>query len=417
MKILFIVPNPPSLVRVRPYNLVKYLAARGHQVTLATVWSSREEARDIERLKSIGFQVVAVPLGKRQILQNLLAAAVTGRPLQASYCDTPALRGMLAQHLNGQRGRDGSPFDVVHVEHLRGAQYGLLVQECTSDHPLPVVWDSVDCISHLFRQAATRSRSRLGRAVAQLELRRTQRYEGRLVSRFDQVLVTSDTDKQALCTLSMAPRRSSRGQAPIAVLPNGVDLDYFTCNTGDRDPATLLFSGKMSYHANVTAAFYLVEEIMPQVWRHQPEAKAVIAGKDPPPALRRLGETLPNVEVTGTVPDLRPYLWTATVAVSPVLYGAGIQNKVLEAMACGTPVVASAQAASALLARHGEQLLLADTTEAFVQQVLRLLSDRTMQRCLGASGRTYVETYHHWDGIAGELEQLYHQVIERKRAL
>jgi glycosyltransferase involved in cell wall biosynthesis len=415
MKILFIVPNPPSLVRVRPYNLIRYLAAHGHEVTVATVWSNAEEWQDIQKLKEAGFHVLAVPLGKSQILQNLLGAALTGKPLQASYCSTPTLRSLLADILNSNSTAHKTAFDVVHVEHLRGAQYGLFIQDLHMDHPLPMVWDSVDCISHLFRQAATSSRSQLGRIMAKFELGSTRRYESELVNRFDQVTVTSVTDKNALETLGAAHESNGHRPPPISVLPNGVDLNYFDFKTDGRDPATILLSGKMSYHANVTAAFYLLEEIMPRIWQKQPEAKAVIAGKDPPAALLQWGEKHPNVEVTGTVPDLRPYLHAATVSVSPVVYGAGIQNKVLEAMACGTPVITSMQAASALQAQEGKHLLVADCTDDFVHHLLQVLPNRTLQRSLSLDGRRYVEQFHNWDRIVCRLEHLYCQVIERKK--
>lgn len=414
MKILFIVPNPPSLVRVRPYNLIRYLAARGHEITLATLWSSADEWQDIERLQADGFRVLAAPLGKKQILWNLLEAAFTGKPLQASYCASAELRDLLTQNLNGSKPGRHKPFDVIHVEHLRGAQYGLFVQQLAARSAIPVVWDSVDCISHLFEQAATRSRSQVGRIMARLELGRTQRYEGWLTHRFDQVLVTSAVDKKALDRLSSGNGQESRETPPVTVLPNGVDLDYFTPQVNGRDRGTILLSGKMSYHANLTAAFYLIEEIMPAIWQRLPHARAVIAGKDPPPALQKAAETAPNVHITGTVPDLRPYLQNATVAVSPILYGAGIQNKVLEAMACGTPTIASAQAVSALSVQDGKHLLLAHNTEGFIHHLLHLLTDRVSQQCLSVGGRAYVEEFHSWDRITSKLEELYCQSIERK---
>jgi polysaccharide biosynthesis protein PslH len=425
MKILFVVPNPPSLVRVRPYNLIKRLAERGHQVTLATLWSNAEEHQDIERLQNEGFPVLAVPLRKEQILWNLLNAVARGAPLQAYYASTPALRGLLKQNVNGTNGVHGKSkphFNLVHVEHLRGAQYGIYLKGLLAGHPVPVVWDSVDCISHLFEQTATRSRSLMGRIMARLELNRTKQYESAMVKHFDQILVTSDTDKRALGALAPSTPGTQGREAPITVLPNGVDLEYFSCNGftangNGREPATILFSGKMSYHANLTSALYLIQEIMPRIWRHRPEARVVIAGKDPPPELCKLGRSQPNVEITGTVPDLRPYLHAATVAVSPVVYGAGIQNKVLEAMACGTPVIASTQAASALRTVEGNDLLLADSTEAFVRHVLDLLADRTLQQNLSLHGRSYVEKHHNWSRISRDLDELYTQVIERKHTL
>jgi glycosyltransferase involved in cell wall biosynthesis len=113
----------------------------------------------------------------------------------------------------------------------------------------------------------------------------------------------------------------------------------------------------------------------------------------------------------GTVPDLRPYLQKATVAVAPLLYGAGIQNKVLEAMACGTPVVASAQAAAALAVEHNCDLLLAADTETFATAVLRLFANPHEGKELGTRGRLYVEANHAWHMSAQQLEAVYHAAL------
>src|SRR5690606_32012470 len=126
----------------------------------------------------------------------------------------------------------------------------------------------------------------------------------------------------------------------------GVDLDYFQPQDLARNPKRLIFSGKMSYHANIAAAEDLSEKIMPLVWQAEPQANLQIVGKDPAPVILELGEKH-NISVTGYVPDLRPYLAQAAIAVSTVRYGVGIQNKVLEAMAMATPVVCSPQASSA----------------------------------------------------------------------
>jgi polysaccharide biosynthesis protein PslH len=443
VRILFVVPNPPSLVRVRPYNLVRGLQAHGHQVTVATLWTNPDEQADISRLTSQGIPVITARLGRIQVLRNLLSAVATGLPLQATYCQTPALgQALLAAY---------PEFDVVHVEHLRAARYGLRLKAAdngmkrTGSQPtspagrapslgdgqsLPVVWDSVDCISHLFEQALAYSRSPFGRLVAWLDLGRTRRYEGWLIGQFDRVLVTSPLDQVALEQLALAQSSVSQGtpanavspsgnrdRTPVTVLPNGVDLAYFVPDDTPREPATVLFSGKMSYHANVTAALHLVNEIMPRVWAQCPTARVVIAGKDPPRSLQDLASRNGQIVVTGTVPDIRPYLRSATVAVSPLLYGAGIQNKVLEALACATAVVASPLAVSALHTSEGEQLLAAADAEAFAQRILEVFADPELARRLGTAGRRYVEEHHNWDVISGSLSDMYQWVIDRRKHL
>jgi len=419
MKILFIVPYAPNLIRVRPYKLICSLVRRGHQVTVATLWTNEEERADLDRLRDLGATIVAHQAPLWRSIKNTLLALPTRTPLQAVYSWQPALAQSIRTLIQTQL------FDIVHVEHLRGARYGLCARSLKRPDGLsvPVIWDSVDCISHLFQQAAQNSRSVKGRLLTGLDLKRTQRYEGELVRQFEHVLVTSPADKTALEQLTnpVTPAKSAHTQqngpptrnSKVHVLPNGVDLVYFTPNGAKREPATVVFSGKMSYHANITAALHLVNDVMPQVWLEQPDTKVCIVGKDPSAEVRALEK--PDVVVTGTVADLRPFLQHATVAAAPILYGAGIQNKVLEAMACGAPVIASPQASSALQAQSGHDLLVAHNAETFAQTILQLLEDKLHQAALGRAGRAYVENYHSWDAVTAQMEGIYQRAIVENR--
>ena len=186
----------------------------------------------------------------------------------------------------------------------------------------------------------------------------------------------------------------------------------------------------MSYHANITAALYLVEQVMPLVWAKRPDVQVQIVGKDPTSEIRSLGKPVLNgfraaakdqrgisegskrVIVTGTVPDLRPYLYSATLAALPVPYGAGIQNKVLEALACATPVVTTPQAVSALRdIQVGEHLLVGECPCDLAAHILRLLADPDHRQRLAFRGRHYVERYHDWYDIVLQLESIYAAVI------
>jgi glycosyltransferase involved in cell wall biosynthesis len=199
------------------------------------------------------------------------------------------------------------------------------------------------------------------------------------------------------------------------VLSNGVDLDnYRRPDRIKKEPDTIIFSGKMSYHANITMAAYLVDEIMPRVWQERPNVRVVIVGKDPSSAIRRFAEN-PKITVTGTVEDIRPFLWKASVAVVPLIYGAGIQNKILEAMAAGTPVIGTSRTLPALCAVAGKDLLVADTPEAFAAQILLLMANQNLYNEIGHNGLAYVAKYHDWNSIAGQLVEIYQQTANQKR--
>lgn len=387
MHILFISPYIPSLIRVRPYNFVKALVKRGHQVTLMALQPPGDDGASLPELRRLCEAVHVVPHGKAQTIINGLLALSSRFPVQAAYSRSPRFSRAAAGVLAAGR------FDVAHIEHLRGA---VLAESLGG---LPTVYDSVDSISLLFSKVMQDAPSLKSRLMAVLDLERTRRFEGTLTQRFHQITVTSEADRQALIELGSDGSR-------ITTIANGVDLDYFQPQPTERDPLRLVFTGKMSYHANVAAVEDLVHKIMPLVWAEQPDAQLDIVGKDPSPTVQALAQTK-AVTVTGSVPDLRPYLARAAVAVSTVRYGVGIQNKVLEAMAMATPVVCSAQANSALQTQSGQDLLTGDTPEAVARHILDLLAAPHQREQIGQAGRQYVEDYHSWDSAAARLEQLY----------
>jgi sugar transferase (PEP-CTERM/EpsH1 system associated) len=390
MRILFVTPYIPSHIRVRPYHFLQTLSGRGHEITLVVLQPPGEPDESLAELRQWCRAVHVIPLGRSQILRNGLRGVFSRLPLQAAYSRSPEFVRFMADPLARES------FDVAHVEHLRGA-----VLADSLGH-LPVVFDSVDSIALLFEKVLKSAPTPKSRLMALLDLERTRRFEGSLTRRFPAVAVTSAADRQALIDLGCDADR-------VTVVPNGVDVDYFQPAGAERDPLRLVFTGKMSYHANVAAAQDLAEKIMPLVWQQQPDAHLQIVGKDPSPVIRMLGQH-PNITVTGFVPDMRPYLAGAAVAVSTVRYGVGIQNKVLEAMAMATPVVCSPQACSALSTQQGRDLLVGDTPAAIAQHILHLLGEPETRAQLGAAGRRYVEQHQTWQRAAELLEILYKHV-------
>lgn len=411
------VPYAPTRVRTRPLHTIRALAQLGHRVTVATLWTSRHELEEVEALKSEVDSVLVERQSALQSMFNCIRSLAASEPMQSRYSWNGRFFRRLVQELSSR------PYDVVHVEHLRGARYGLELERtlAAGGGPRPaVVWDSVDCISLLFSQAARGSISWSTRLITGMELPATRRFEANATTRFRKVLVTSDADREALLALSQGPSSSPAGIAPshVEVLPNGVDLKYFSPEDSQKTANSIVFSGKMSYHANAGAASALVRRIMPLVWAEVPEAKLWIVGKDPGPAVRRLVREDPGIAaggdtritVTGAVDDLRPYIQQATLAVAPLPYAVGIQNKVLEAMACGIPVVATLAACRAIRAQPGRDILTAATEQEVAAEIVRLLRDEPLRRRVASAGRRFVESSHDWRVIAEKLTDVYREV-------
>ena len=403
MRILFVTPYPPSRIRVRSYGFLTQLSQE-HEVTIVTQCASEQELADVMALRSQGKEVVVVQESKRQAALRSGFALFGSHPLQVAYACSLRFT-QAAQNLCSRRS-----FDVVHVEHLRG----IASMEWIA-HTHPLVWDAVDCISLLCKQAISAGPNLPTRAVALLEHNRTRRYEAKLLSVLPCTIVTSERDRQAMIELHRLQMNDAmtsdeelgRG---IDVLPNGVDLAYFHPMGLERRRFNLVFPGKMSYHANVATALYLYHHIMPLIWQRRPETTLTIVGSKPPKAIQRLASD-PRVEVTGYVDDMRPYVGRAEVMLSPMVYSVGIQNKVLESMAMGMPVVVAAQVAAALGAQVGRDLLVANSAQEFAMAALSILDNAELHATLSQFGRKYVEQYHDWRVVTERLLSVYERAI------
>jgi len=249
--------------------------------------------------------------------------------------------------------------------------------------------------------------------MARLDLARTRRYEAGLLTRFDHVVITSERDKAALEALADHYLPGQVSLAPVTVVGNGVDLAYFGPSAGERDERTIVFSGKMSYHANISAVDYFCRDVLPLIWERDPRVRFEIVGKDPPEGIRQLaGDS--RIHVTGYVDDLRPYLARATVAVCPVRYAVGVQSKVLEAMAMGTPTVSTPEGCAALAVSPGSEILVGEGDRGMADAILRVLSDPVLAGQLSSRGREYVKKHHSWTTSARKLIEVYQEARAHK---
>ncbi len=255
--------------------------------------------------------------------------------------------------------------------------------------------DQLACFSRLPQTISRRAFS----LRRHLQLRLARHYERWMFAPYRRVVVVSQRDKDELLSLNPA--------LPVEVIPNGIDLDYFTPQPVEREPATLLFVGNYEYAPNIHAALRLAREILPQVQIQIPEVKLWLVGHAPPPEMRALASDA--ITVTGSVPDVRPYLERATAFVSPLRLGAGIKNKVLEALAMGCPVIATPLSVDGIDAQHERDVLISDG-DTLVESAIRLLQDVILQRKLSANGCRLIETRYSWAQVAAMYETLYRAV-------
>jgi len=402
VKILFITPYPISRIRIRAYGFVRQLAKQ-HAVTALALCSGEQDSADMQALRQEGVQVIEIQERRRQQYIRSLRALRTGEPLQVPFGAAPALRAAIQEQLAS------GAYDLVHVEFIRAL--GALPPEI----PVPVIWDAVDCISQLYELGATYGATRMLRIIGPYEARRVRHFEQQQLQRFRHVLVTSERDRQALQALSPTGDETT-SKAEITVLPHGIDEEYYQPYEGPRQAETLVFSGKMSFHANIAGVLHFTEHILPLIWRQRPQVRLLIAGSNPPSTIQRLARD-PRIEVTGYLPDLRPAIAHSQIAISPLPYAVGIQNKVLEAMALGTPVVATSSAVAGLRSSEDLNEFVADEPADFAALVLRLLDDPTFWQRRAEWGKRYIRTHHSWSQILSELLNVYERALYSYQAL
>ncbi len=394
MRILFALPYGPTETRVRSRSLLEELSRRHEIELIALAWddSDRQALADWYE-RGLGIHSIDHTMTAR--MRGLAGSPL--RPLQQMVSASKSF-ATIARGIIHRASTNGRPFDVVHVEHLRGAA----AIDLTAGLPVRTVFDAVDCIAELARLTAAQANSTFTRQVARFELARTVGYEHALVRAADVVTVVAERDRRGL--------QAAQRYDHIEVVPNGVRaLDQPVPLT---DEPIAVFTGKLSYHANQAAVRALLDNLWPHIKGRVPEARLVIAGASPPQWLiRRQGRL--GVSVVANPAEMAPIIASSRVALAPMTYSVGIQNKVLEAMGCGVPVVATSQAVSGL--RSGDQnvCLQADAADAFVELTVRALSDAAFSRELGVNGHRFVRQHYSWDAAARAFEALY----ERPRRL
>lgn len=391
MKLLYVVPNVPSPIRARPFNFIRRLS-RKHEVTVLCIASDSADRQFASELSQHCQKVEVVELPIWRSLWNCCVALFSGEALRYAYFYSPKVRRYIEQKVQNQE------IDLVHVEHLKSFRMVEPVTKCVA-----TVFDAVDCVSMLEARRIKITRNPFLRFFSWTEWKKTMRSETRASERFDRIVITSGVDRQ-----SYPVSASFRGK--IQVISNGVDLDHFGFQQFCPQVNTIVFWAKLDYHPNADAAMYLAHVIWPYLRRRRPELQLHIVGSCPSQRIRQL-DGVNNIRIFASVPDVRPFVGSAYVALVPLRLQAGVQNKILEAMSMGIPVVATRICSGGISAEPGKHFLVADTPEEFADAVDLLLDNGEFRAHLVQAGREYVKTHHDWDRAVEQLDNTYEAVL------
>jgi sugar transferase (PEP-CTERM/EpsH1 system associated) len=388
MKILFVchrLPYPPNRGgKIRPFNMISHLSKR-HSVTVASLAHTKEELSAGAALQEYCTEVIAEIVPDRLRWWQAVKALATSTPSSVAYFWSDRLYARIREKL------ESANFDLIFVHCAFVAQYVL-------------DWDKTRRIIDFgdldSAKWAEYSRTRgfplaLGYAI---EARKLRKYEASVARRFKHCTVTTQGEMEEFNALETA--------VPCDLIPNGVDIAYFSMNGTRKEVGSVIaFLGRMDYYPNINAVMYFVEQIFPRIRQLKPDAQFRIIGSNPAAKIRALAK-LNGISVTGHVPDVRPYLADAMISVAPLRIARGTQNKVLESMAMGIPVVTTSQAAKGIQAIPGKHLLVADGPENFAAQVIELLDNPRLRRELSEAGRRQVEAAHVWRTSMQKLDGL-----------
>jgi len=393
MKILYVChrfPFPPKRGgKIRPFNMIRHLTASGHEVTVCSLARSSDEAREGQDIAHHCARYEMAMVSEPLQTLRMVARLATPAPSSMGYFYSPDLKRTIDQLLATER------FDLIFVHCSSVAQYVAHVTD------IPKILDFGDMDSQKWLEYADYKRFplSLGYRLEGIKMEREEKY---LAGRFD------------LCTATTRAEWKTLKGYGVAVdtdwFPNGVDTDFFKPDGGGYDADLLSFMGRMDYFPNQQCMTEFCHETLPLIQAKRPQAKLVIVGADPTPAMRALGK-LPGVTVTGSVADVRPYILRSCAMVATLNIARGTQNKILEAMAMGVPVVTSSAGAGGVDAENGAHFLVADTPVASAECALRLSGDATERARLAKAGRERMLSHHAWSASMQRLDGIVQRCV------
>lgn len=239
--------------------------------------------------------------------------------------------------------------------------------------------------------------------VLRNEWTKTRAIESKVCRRFDRVLAVSEDDRHTICR--------NFGVRNVSVLPTAVDADYFAPSAANSRPGRIAFVGSMDWDPNEDGVSWFLREVYPRIRRAAQNASLSIVGRNPSARMRSLAAHYPDVDITGRVEDVRPYLSEAEVVIVPLRVGGGTRIKIPEAMAMAKPVVSTTIGAEGLPFRNGRELLIADQPEDFAESVVTLLHDHAMRQATSVAARKIVVEKHGWEAVVDVVESNLRELV------
>lgn len=386
--------------RVRTYQMLRALA-RDHHVTYLTLDDGQSAADAVERSSEYAAVTLRVPFAtarKRtaRFYTELAMNCFSHLPYAIAKYRSPAMMRTIRDVVTA------GEIDIVVCDFLASAV------NVPDELPCPVVLFQHNVEATIWERHARTAGGVFKRAYFREQWRRMREFEARQCRRFDHLVAVSHEDAERI--------RRDYGAPRVTEIATGVDVEYFRpSGQPRRSRQELTFTGSMDWLPNEDAVIYFVDQILPRVREHVPKASFTIVGRNPSRRVLALA-SVPGVEVTGSVEDVRPYVERADVFLVPLRIGGGTRLKIFEAMAMEKPIVSTTIGAEGLPVRDGDTIVIADRPEDFARAVVRLLDDHHTRSALGARAAADVRAHYAWDRVAAHFAAVCQQVIARSRS-
>lgn len=389
-------PWPPfDGARIRIFETLKHLAAE-HQVTLLANTQGLDERQNIEAISGMcrRIEVEYMDASKLHQFRRMTSGVFSG----SSFIQSFHFNKRLAQRIHSLTSRE--KFDIVQVELSFLARYADAVSSAGGAR---TVLSTHNIETQRFQRELQLSGWDARHLVLQADAWLFPHWEDRAIRKFDGALAVSEPDRAWIS--EHAPRCS------VELVPNGVDVDFFRPNrNADSREQCIVFTGLMDYPPNVDAVCWFVSEIFPAIRKAHPDLRFQIVGARPTERVRSLAR-IDGVEVTGEVPDIRPFVDGAAAFVVPLRSGGGTRLKILQAMSMACPVVSTAVGAEGLQVENDLNILFAENDDQFAGQVGRLLESDSFAAEIGEAGRTLVQQEYAWSSCLRGIDTLYERLL------
>jgi glycosyltransferase involved in cell wall biosynthesis len=393
LNILFLTARYPYPVvggdRLKPYNIISYLA-RHHNLTLVSFFQGNIIPQDyIEQIENRNIRVFAIPLNP--IKAGLRAVSKSASyPLEIGYYTQPEFKETVDKLLQEEH------FDLGFSFFMRTAEY-------LKSKNIKKILMAEDCRTLYQKRSYEKSNSMKQKAVRLWEYRKLLKYEPEIVNHFDVTTLVTHEDISAM--------KSQNSHARYELLTNGTDIHKFIPSESRKDK-TILFAGKLDVWANEMMIMKIIDKIFPIIKNRFEGVKLNIVGANPPKTI--LARQDESIKVIPNVPDMLPYLQESTMFLHPHDGGSGIQNKLLEAMACGCPVVTTKTGNQGINAKPSEEVLIGNNPLELAEGALRILSDKDLAKRISENARKLIVDTHSWESVFSDLDKLIDDVLNNE---